>query len=907
MRRFLVRLLTGFLSGRAERDLAREITAHLRLLEDKYIADGMSPEDARYAARRAFGGVEQTKAHQRDERSFRFLAGWSMDLKLGVRMLIKYPGLTLIGGVAIAFAIAAGAGTFEVLRQMVRPTLPLVDGDRIVGVRLWDTLTNGVEAQAAYDFVRWREGVSSIDDLGAFQTRDRNLAIGTGLPEPVPVAEISASAFRVARVPPLKGRFLLAADEQPGAPAVIVIGYDLWQTRFAGDPGVVGQSVRLGATTCAIVGVMPEGFAFPVFHSVWAPLRLDDRGRRQGTAIHVFGRLAAGASLERAQAELTSIGARTALDFPDTHEHIRPEVMPYAQAITGVRGMESVALLSINVLLVMLLLLVAANVALLMFARAATREAEIVVRTALGASRGRIIMQLVAEALVLGGLAAGIGLGAAAFLLDWWLAASEIDAAGRRPFWIQPGIAPATVLYAFALTVLGAIVAGVVPALKVTGRKVEARLRHAAAGRGAFRFGGVWTAVIVTQVAVTVAFPATAFFVRRHVVNVQSLDVGFPASEFLSARIEMDTEIPAAAPAAAARAERVARMRALFGELEHRLAAEPDVVGVTFTDRLPRTVHPQRWVEIDGEGRPAATEGPAAAARPESETLHRAHTVSVAPNYFDVLGAPAVAGRTFHAGDLGADARAIVVNQSFVRRLLDRRGEIGRRVRYVTRSIEADGSQAVQRGPWHTIIGVVRDLGTIHDDPLDVAAVYHAAAPGAVSPMHIALHVRGAPGAFTARLRLAAAAADPALRLHDLMPLDEAGANMWNEFDFLFRLLGGVSSVALLLSLSGIYAIMSFTVSRRRREIGIRVALGADARRVVTAIFSRALVQVTLGIVGGGALVFTLTRFVVGLSPREIATVAGYMVLMMAVCMLACIVPTRRALSVEPSEALRAE
>ncbi len=452
IRRLLLRLVSFFRSDRAEADLAREITAHLQLLEDRFVAQGMTAEEARYAARRAFGGREQVKELQRDERSFRWLTGWSMDLKLGVRMLIKYPGLSVLGGTAIAFAVAAGTGTFEFLTQYVHPRLPLEEGHRIVGVRLWHIASRGVEEQASFDFMRWREQLASIEDLGAFRTVDRNLAIDNGLPEPVQIAEITASAFGVARVPPLKGRLLVASDEQRGAPAVVVIGYELWQSRFGGDPGVVGRTVRLGEAPSTVVGVMPEGFAFPISHSGWTPLRLEAHGPRQGPGIYVFGRLAPGVSIERAQSELTSDGMRAAAAFPDTHEHLHPEVLPYAQAITGMRGRESLAFLSINVFLVLLLLLVAANVALLMFARAATRESEIVVRTALGASRGRIMMQLFAEALVLGAIAASAGIGAAVFLLRWWLRVSQIDAGGRLPFWFDGSIAPATILYGVGLT-----------------------------------------------------------------------------------------------------------------------------------------------------------------------------------------------------------------------------------------------------------------------------------------------------------------------------------------------------------------------------------------------------------------------------------------------------------------------
>ena len=208
IRRFLSRLLSLFRSGRAEADLAREIQGHLRLLEDRFVAQGMSAEDARFAAKRAFGGVEQAKEHQRDERSFRWLAGWPMDLKLGARMLIKYPGLTLIGGVAMAFAIATGTAAFEFLTQLTNPTLPLQEGRRIVGIRLWHTGTNSVEEQSLHDFAAWREDIRTVGHLGAFRTLERNLIVGTEPAEPVDVAEISAAAFPLTRVRPLMGRGL---------------------------------------------------------------------------------------------------------------------------------------------------------------------------------------------------------------------------------------------------------------------------------------------------------------------------------------------------------------------------------------------------------------------------------------------------------------------------------------------------------------------------------------------------------------------------------------------------------------------------------------------------------------------------------------------------------------------------
>ncbi|MET0397694.1 MAG: ABC transporter permease, partial [Longimicrobiaceae bacterium] len=872
---------------RAEAEMDEEMRFHLEMEAERLVREaGLDPREARRRAAVAFGGVERYREEVRDARGLAWVSGLSLDFRLGFRLLLKYPGLTLVGGLAMAFAIAVGAGAFEFVRQLVDPALPLDGGDRIVAVRTRDARTGAVHGQTLRDFAAWRETLRSVEELGAFRSLERNLIVPGAPAEPVYLAEISASAFRVARVAPLLGRALADADERPGAPPVAVLGYDVWRTRFGGDPAVVGRQVRLGASHATVVGVMPEGFAFPVAHRLWVPLRpaAYDPEAGEGPPVEVFGRLAPGASLERARAELAALGRRAAADFPATHGHLRPEAVPFAKSVVMIDLPPALhrAMYAANLFFVMLVVLVCANVALLMFARAATREGEIVVRSALGASRSRIVAQLFAEALVLGVAAAATGLAAARLALGWWLDVYRAESQGRLPFWFHDGLSPTTLLYAAALAVLGATIAGVVPALKMTGRGVDARLRQLAAGSGGLRFGRLWTAVIVAQVAVTVAFPATAFFARRYVVGVQSLEVGFPAGEYLSARLEMDGDAP----------QLPARLPAAAVELRRRLAAEPGVAGAAFTDRLPRTTHPQRWVEVDAGG----------AAEPDSDRGHTVTGAAVDPDYFGALGAPVHAGRGFHSADLRPDARTVVVNESFVRRVLGGRNPLGRRVRYAV-------PPGQEPGPWHEIVGVVRDLGMIADDPENGAGLYHAAVPGASSPVYLAVHLRGGPEAFAPRLRALAAATGPTLRLHEVMPLDRAGASMWMELDFVWRLLALVSSVALLLSLAGIYAVTAFTVSRRTREIGIRVALGADARRVVAAIFARPVAQVGLGVLAGGlvtaALAFGLMRG--ALWPRGAAAVLAYAALMMGVCMLACIVPTRRALRVEPTEALRAD
>ena len=816
-----------------------------------------------------------------------------LDFKLGFRMLVRFPGLTLVGGLAIAFAVWVGAGTFEFITQVLYPRLPLDEGHRIVAVQNWDAASNRVERRALHDFGAWREQLESIEELGAYRTLERNLITGEGRGEPVEVAEISASAFRLVRVTALLGRPLMEADEREGALPVIVIGYDLWQRRFEGDPGVIGRTMRLGSAATTVVGVMPAGFAFPVSHQLWAPLRLNvlAYGPRQGPAIQAFGRLARGVSLDDAQAELNALGLRAAAAFPDTHQHLRPRVMPYAKSVVNLGAEYSAALVGSNVFLLMLLALVCANVALLMFARAATRESEIVVRNALGASRGRIVMQLFAEALVLGSVGALLGLAAASFGLRWGMSIVEVEVleGGRLPFWFNDSLSPATVLYAAALTVVGALIAGVMPALKVT-RGVSTQLRQATAGGGGFRLGGIWTAVIVAQVAVTVAFPAVAFFLRHDVARMQSLDVGFRQEEYLSVRFEMDRDAPAASPQDTSHASFLARYRSRYEELARRIAAEPAVIDVTFADVLPQMYHHWNQVEVDEGALP-----------PLDARGHRVSAASIDVDYFDVLGTPILSGRGFHSGDVASSARVVIVNQPFVDHVLGGKNPIGRRVRYVA------GQSGREELIWHEIVGVVRDIGMTSG--YGRAGIYHPLTSAGPYPLHMAVHLRGDPESFAPRMRAAATTLDPALRLNGIMPLDRVIDTELQFYGFWFQLTILVSAIALLLALAGIYAVMSFTVARRTREIGIRVALGSGSRRVALAIFWRPLTQVALGVIAGGVLTATLAYGVLGgqLGAKEVSLVIGYAALMMGVCMLACVVPTRRALGVEPIDALRAD
>ncbi len=873
-------------------DLNEEFRLHMELRAADLVRAGMTPAEAARKARAEFGSTEYHVEKARHARGL----GWFdemrfswLDLKLGGRMLVKYPLLTIVGGLSMAFAIWVGASTFEGIRQLVFPTIPLPDADRIVVLQNWDASANHPEHRATHDFVAWRGSVQSVQHLGAYRTVTRNLMITEGLAEPVSTAEVSAAAFRVLRVPPVLGRTLVESDEQAGAPPVAVIGYDLWQSRFKGDSGVVGRTVRLTGAPSTIVGVMPDGFAFPRTQELWVPLRIDVSGydRRQGMAIRIFGRLAPGASLEQARTELTNLGRIAAADFPRTHQHLRPQLFTFAESVRAIGGPgQSMTLLTGNVFVMMLLVLVCVNVGLLMFARAATREAEIIVRSALGASRRRIVMQMFAEALVLGGVAAVVGLTAAGWGVRWGLDLMRVhltDGSGNLAFWVDGKLSPLTFAYTALLTLLAAAIAGILPGLKIT-HNIGNRLKHATAGAGGTQFGGMWTAVIVVQLAVTMGFPVATFFVRKGAVRLETQPLPFPVDRYLSVRLEMD-RVPTEPGADTSEAASRARYVAAAQKLETRLESEPGVAGVVFAQHLPQQYHPNNQVEVD-EGAVAT----------QDERGHRVGRSAVDPKYLRVLGVSMLAGRWFNTSEARPDARVAVVNKAFVDRVMGGKNPIGRRIRYVWDP---------KPQPWFEIIGVAPDVGV--RSGWGPAGIYHPLVRTSMYPLNAAIHVRGDPRAFAPRLRAIATEVDVTLRLTDLMPLKDVVNGEVRFIRFWVTLTTIVSAVVLVLSLVSIYAVMSFAAARRTREIGVRVALGASPGRVVRAVFRQPLRQLGMGLLAGTVLVWALTGGTDNgvPTPTELLTLGAYTTLMAVVCLIACVVPTRRALAVQPTEALR--
>ncbi len=812
------------------------------------------------------------------------------DYKLGLRMLVKYPGLTIAGGLALAIAIGVGASWYEISRDSLRPAIPLDEGHRIVEINMRNRLGEPSERRLLHEFTLWREHLKTIEDLAAYRTLASSATIDDRRIDLVRVAEITPSGFDVARVAPLLGRGLIAADETPGAPLVAVLGHELWQQSFDGRLDAIGRTLLVGRTPATVVGVMPEGFAFPVDHQLWIPLQVPSSGFAplEGPPIELFGRLAPTATHARALAELTTFTAQAAAASPRTHTDFRPMILAYGSALPPDQSLLGLAASHLPVLFV--LIVACANVGTLVYARTAMRESEIAMRFALGASRGRIVAQLFVEALVLASLAAVAGLAAAHSALRWGMTTyyNELfarDPGAGLPFWIEPGLTLSSVLYAAGLVVCGAAMLSVLPALKATSGRLESHMRHAGAGGSTLRFGRLWTAVMIGQVAVTVILLPMAMEGASEAFRDRVIRSRFPGNTYLTVRLELDESIGAARTDEDTAPE-ASRRRRLYEEFAQRVAAEPGVMAVGFADRLPGLGAAVPRAEVETS--------PGQAPRP----IANLWTKKAGPGLFEAFERPILSGRDFNDGDRSGEARTVIVNEAFVRWFMDGSNPIGRRLRYVT----ADQGDP---GPWLEIVGVIRDIGLTPTDRGEAAYAFLPFAVEALDPVSFGIRVDRDAAAVAPRVYSIAAALDPALRLTEVSSLDRATM----QYDLPFMVISGafiiVVALGTFLSAAGIFSLMSVSVARRTREIGLRTALGASAGRMLAGIFSRALVLVGSGIaIGGAVIVFAawLSGARVGILARPLAITA---ILMLTVGLLACLEPARRALRIQPVEALK--
>lgn len=897
LREWAQRLIGTVRSRRSESDFAREIAFHIEQAELDLRKRGYSAREAYRLARARSGSPDAAIEALRTQGGVPWIGAFTLDVTLGLRMLRKYWGLSLIGGLAIAVVIGICTAVFLYFDVMWSTALPLADGERVVALQVWDPSARRRSEISLDDFDRWRDEFASLDDVGAFRTIEQNLLVDGGAGERVSVAEMSAAGFRVARAAPLIGRVIVASDELPGAPPVVVIGHAEWQRRFDGDPNVLGRALRLGDVVHTIVGVMPAAFGFPVNHRLWVPLRADAVGQLSAPPLgSVFARLAAGFEIAEAQAELTAMGLLP--DDARAQDAVQPKltVLPYAQNFIDDIDPDNYASRAWNarvviILLCLLLIPPGLNVAVLVYARTATRQEEVAVRTALGASRRRIVVQLFIEMLVLSTLAAVLAL-VGVRLLAAYLEGQLVQQLVNLPFWIDIRMSGRAILLAVALAVTAALLTGLVPALRAT-RQFAGPGLGGLMNRHRVRLGPFWTALIVAQVGFSFAGLPAAAEMAWGVLRAPLLGPGFPSEQYLSARLSIDPDSPFL------RAGGVARQPQEFAgaqqELLRRISAAPGVIaGPTLASALPGA---GAWTLVELEtGRTEPAQGGQGLAAPRSSAVR---TMQVDAAFFETFDARPVIGRVFGGAELTAPSRSIVVSQRFVESTFEGASPLGVRLRYG----QLQSAEPID-APWHEIVGVVPDVPAHAHE----GTIYHPLSPGSVQAGTVLVRVAPGTASFANRLSEMAGAAGLPLRVSDVRTLDEVyAAQAFGNYVGGFVLVVGTLSV-LLLAAAGTYALMSFTVNDRRREIGIRVALGASKARLLGGVLKRALRLVLFGsAVGGAFALFIETKLPIeSMGGLEIPGALPLGALFMsAVAFLATLGPARRVLRLDPNEALR--
>ncbi len=883
-----------------------EFILHIEMRAADLEHTGLSRDEALRRARIEFGSVESFKEEARLARGLglfdqaRF--SW-LDVKLALRMLVKHPGLTAVATFALAVGIPVGLAPLHLAKAIEAP-LPVEDGEEIRTLRLWNTETQQMVPATYYQYERLRREVRSFDILGASRSDTYNVSMrgeaDGGGGAPVLGASVTSSTFDLLREPPLLGRSLRPEDEEPGAPRVVVVGHALWQSRLAGGLDVVGQTLLIGGVPHLIVGVMPEGFLFPIAQQLWIPLTREPSARPgAGFGMRIYGRMASGITEERAHAEVAALGQRLATEHPETHERLRAEVVPFAFTYIGIArgGLHAMGeFYAFQFLAIVLLLVACANVALLVFARTVTRYRELAVRTALGAARGRVLAQMFAESLVPALLAAAVGLVAVDLALAYAGRAAR-NAGAIIPYWLDLGVTCEAVVWALLLAAASAIVAGVAPTLTLTGKGIVQNIQRAQAGRSGIRFGRVTSALIVADVALAVAVVGFALGLSDRIEDSWSgdRDVGIPAGEYLAASVRLpknQLSADLAEGSAQADAAFAARLAATQSALVRELETEPGVLGVAVGDALPRMDHRSRRVVVEG----TETESGKAPGR-------YVRTARVDVDFFRALETPILAGRPFDRSDLDEHASVAIVNTTFVNRDLEGRNPIGRRVRVVT-GVPGEEER------WYEIVGVVGRLGMNLVAPEADAGLYLPAAAGTIHPLVLGIHLGMPPEDFSPRLRELVAAIDPTAILGAPKPLHRVFQGDWYLSVAIAGGLVLLVGTLVALAASALYAILSFTISERTREIGIRAALGAGTVSIVFSVLQRSLLQITFGVLLGMPLAAWFFRTWSGLESMgaelaaTLAVGAGSMALL---GLLSCVAPTRRLLRIEPTEALRVE
>jgi putative ABC transport system permease protein len=795
------------------------------------------------------------------------------DVRYGARMLIKNPGFTLVAVITLALGIGANTAIFSVVNTVLLRPLPYNEPDRLMAVRSYQVPKHPDAPVSPGDFFDWRQQSRLFEGLAAYRTRSVTLLTGSE-PERLPAAQITASLITMLGVNPLYGRDFMAEEDQPNSGRVAIISYGLWQRRFAGDAKVVGQPVTLNANPYTIVGVMPPGFKFPQPDiDIWTPMILDDDERQSHTShsIYVLGRLQPGVTVTEAQSEMDAIAAHLREQYADSNAGWGIHVAPMLDfAVAKIKP----ALLLLLGAVAFVLLIACANIANLLLARAASRQKEMAIRTAIGAGNWRIMRQLLTESVLLALLGGGLGVLLAAWGIDALLALAPDD----LPRINEVAIDRYALLFTFSVTIITGIAFGLAPALQASKPDLNENLKDTGRGTTAGRRRQrVRSALVVVEVALALVLLVGGGLMLRSFVKLMQVDPGFNPKNVLTANVSLPGR----------KYPEDSQQAAFYKQLVGNVATLPGVQSVGGANAI---IFEDFILGFAVKGRPPANPG----------EMPVTNYTAVTPDYFKATGIRLIKGRFFAEPDNADAPRVALINETLAKRYFPDQDPIGQ---YINVTI----------GPetWRQIVGIVADVKQAGLDQETPAQTYEPLWQAPTPFMTLVVRSDTPAAALSAAIRSEVLKLDKEQPVSDIKTMEQVLAASVSQQRFSMLLLAVFAVVALTLAAVGLYGVMAYSVTQRTHELGIRMALGASSRDVLRLVMGHSLLLTTIGVAIGLVAAFFLTRLMAsllfGVSASDPLTFVVIAVLQMFVALAASFVPARRALKVDPMVALRYE
>ena len=817
------------------------------------------------------------------ERGRDLLSDTTRDLRHAARTMARRPGVTTGAVLALGLGIGLSTTIFYVIYGAVFRPLPFEGGERIMHLEQEDPPNGRRKLRVGYhDYLDWRAQQTVFDDLAAFTTGTVNLSDDAARPERYFGGFLSANAWDVLGVQPVLGRGFTDGDDRPGAPPVAIIAHSVWDSRFGQDPDVVGNTVRVNGTPTTVVGVMPEGIAFPYWEDVWLPLKVDPLAtpRGGGPGLEVFGKLRDGVTLEEARTELEGISARLAAEYPETNEGLVAFVEPYIDSYHGEDGfLAATFLLGFGL---SVLLIACFNVANLLLAQAVTQVRDVAVRVSMGASRGRILSRILQQALLLASSGAVLGVAitvAWMWALNRWITAT---ATFPLPFWMDMKVDGPGLLFVLTTVGISALASGLLPGLRASRMDVHATLTDASRGNSSLRIGRVSRFMVLSQISITAVLLIIGGHMALQVADSRRTDHGYPTTDVFTARIGLFQGVFP---------DREDRLE-FFRELVRRLEEKPGVMAASLTTTLPGTESGITRLAFPDEIYPGTADMP---------TPRIAY---VSPGFFGAFETPVLEGREFEATDDDEGPPVALVNRLFAERFFQGEDPVGRQIRL---------GWPEPQGEWRTIVGVVTDmdLDGAMDPEGDPEAVYLPIAQADVSFVSVALRTRGDPMALAPTVRNEVMALQGDTPIYFVRTLHQAIYTNLLDVVLVGSLVWALALAAFLLASVGLYGVTSFLASQRTRELGVRIALGAKGGDVARLVVRQGMTQVLLGLALGlgtarGLMILFDRSGMDTIPPSNTLTVSVCLVLGLT-GLAAVYAPAWRATKVDPGEAVRAE